>query len=234
VLHITTQCPTPPLHMQWERPGRPRTAIGGPTTFGARQIVGAKCQSVAPPHRLRFLYYRHTYRRGNIRCGPFRYRPDPARRRLQRSPVAGNEMTTTDTGGPGDFWREIVARETLGYFATAFADDVVFETSSCNRTVRGPAELRTLIRAMSSLYSSLEFVAQNDALDRTYLEWTGSALGEDVAGVTVIERDASGKITSVRLHQRPLGAVVRFANELGRRQIPEFSADDFAIKEHRQ
>jgi hypothetical protein len=143
--------------------------------------------------------------------------------------VGGDDVTTNKTGGPGGFWREIVTRATLGHFATAFVDDVVFETSSCNRRVRGPAELRILISAMSSLYSSLEFVAQNDALDRTYLEWTGRALGEDVAGVTVIERDASGKIASVRLHQRPLSAVVRFAMELGRRQIPHFSADDFAL-----
>lgn len=135
--------------------------------------------------------------------------------------------TTQSDPTPGTFWREIVNRATLEQFAEDFLPDVTFETSSCNRRLRGPAEMRTLIRGMSSLYTSLAFTSEYDTASRTYLEWAGTALGGDVAGVTVIEWDVAHRIAAVWLHQRPLSAVARFAAELARRNLPGFSATDF-------
>jgi hypothetical protein len=136
-------------------------------------------------------------------------------------------MTTPTEPVPGSFWRDIVSRVTLEDFARAFLPDVRFETSSCNRTVRGPADMRTLIRAMSSLYTSLAFTSEHSIANRTYLEWTGNAFGGDIAGVTVVVWDTSVRIAAVFLHQRPLDAVARFAAELARHDLPGFSGGDF-------
>jgi len=129
--------------------------------------------------------------------------------------------------GPGAFWREIVNRATLEQFAEEFVPDVTFETSSCNRVVRGPADMRTLLLAMGSLYTSLAFISETDTRVGTYLEWAGIASGGEVAGVTVVEWGSSLRISAVRLHQRPLFAVVRFAAKLAGQNLPGFSAADF-------
>ena len=64
--------------------------------------------------------------------------------------------------GPGTFWREIVNRATLEQFAEEFVPDVTLVTSSCNRLVCGPADMRTLLLAMGSLYTSLAFTSETD------------------------------------------------------------------------
>jgi hypothetical protein len=59
-----------------------------------------------------------------------------------------------------------------------------------------------------------------------------------VGGDDVTPKDTGGtvgfwrEIVTRETLGRPLGAAVSFAIELGRRQIPEFSPDDFATKEH--
>ncbi len=89
--------------------------------------------------------------------------------------------------------------------------------------------MRTLLLAMSSLYTSLVFTREHLVDNHTYLEWTGHALITDLAGVTVVEWDASHRIVSVWLHQRPFGAVARFAAELAKHNRPGFSEADFAL-----
>jgi len=53
--------------------------------------------------------------------------------------------------------------------------------------------------------------------DRSYLEWELEALGQRIHGVTVLTVDSSGLIDNVALHHRPLGAVLAFSAEMGRR-----------------
>ena len=55
------------------------------------------------------------------------------------------------------------------------------------------------------------------AADRTYLEWELEALGRRFQGVTVLTLDDSGLIDHVALHHRPLGGVLAFSAEMGRR-----------------
>ena len=98
--------------------------------------------------------------------------------------------------------------------------DVVFETASCQQEVQGTADLRTLLRTMSALYSSFAFTRELACADRTYLQWTGRAFDMDVAGLTVIEWDDEGRIAGVDLHLRPLVAVRAFAIALAARDVP--------------
>jgi len=53
--------------------------------------------------------------------------------------------------------------------------------------------------------------------DRSYLEWDLQALGQPFHGVTVLTLDRSGFIDNVAIHHRPLGGVVAFSAEMGRR-----------------
>lgn len=134
------------------------------------------------------------------------------------------------TEAPGAFWHAIASSPTIEAFADHFTSDITFETSSCNQIVRGAADMRTLLIAMSVMYSPLQFTAQNDIGNKTYLEWTGVFQGEYIAGATVFAWDAERKkIASVHLHQRPLGATVRFAADLARQHLPGFTAADFTL-----
>jgi hypothetical protein len=99
-----------------------------------------------------------------------------------------------DGRSPGQDWRQIVGRKSLDDFAAAFTEDAVLDASVLNGPVKGPNGIRT------------------------YLEWEGTALGgRAVAGATVLTRNATGKIESVRLMHRPLAMVLDFAAELARR-----------------
>jgi hypothetical protein len=49
------------------------------------------------------------------------------------------------------------------------------------------------------------------------LDWTVSALGRDIAGVTALTVDDAGMYTSVAIHYRPLGAVLAFSQEMNKR-----------------
>lgn len=138
-------------------------------------------------------------------------------------------MTNSADVIPGAFWREIVTRPTLDDFARAFRPDVTFETTTCRRKVHGPANMHTLLSAMSSLNTSLVFTRELARSDRTNLEWVGRAFDIDVAGITVVQWDDARRSVSVELNQRPLAAVVAFAVALAQRDLPGFSAADFSL-----
>lgn len=52
---------------------------------------------------------------------------------------------------------------------------------------------------------------------KTYLEWEGNVFGKDVGGATILTRDATGLIESVRLYHRPLQVLIEFSKELAQR-----------------
>jgi len=63
----------------------------------------------------------------------------------------------------------------------------------------------------------LNFTHESTTSDRSYLEWELEALGQRFEGVTVLSFDSSGLIDNVALHHRPLGGVLAFSAEMGRR-----------------
>jgi hypothetical protein len=72
------------------------------------------------------------------------------------------------------------------------------------------------------------FTHEASAGPRTYLEWEATALGGMVLrGVTVLTRDASGRIASAAIHHRPLWAALRFSAELGERLTGIIDAEHF-------
>jgi hypothetical protein len=85
----------------------------------------------------------------------------------------------------------------------------------------------TALRTAAGIYETLAFTGDAERDGQAYLDWTATALGQDIAGVTVPRLDDSGLFASVAIHHRPLGAVIAFSAEMGRRLAGEVGAGHF-------
>src|SRR5580700_1672028 len=105
----------------------------------------------------------------------------------------------------GQNWVEIIGRKSLDAFAAAFTEDAVLEASVLRDPVKGPSGIRSVFSATAAMYETIAFTHETTQGSKTYLEWEGKALGGlTAAGVTVLTRNAIGKIESGRLMHRPL------------------------------
>jgi hypothetical protein len=100
---------------------------------------------------------------------------------------------------PGHRWLETIKRRTPEAFAAAFTKDVVLDASVLPRPIIGAADLRTFFGAARAMCDTIAFKHE---VTRTYFEWEGTFQGHDVAGVTVLTKDAVGLIESIRLYHR--------------------------------
>jgi ketosteroid isomerase-like protein len=115
-------------------------------------------------------------------------------------------------------WTDAFARKSADAFAAAFADDVVLEGSALTRPIEGRDRVMRVMATASTIYESLVFTHEASAGGRSYLEWEATAFGGVVLrGVTVLTKDADGRIVHAAIHHRPLGAALRFSAELGER-----------------
>jgi hypothetical protein len=119
--------------------------------------------------------------------------------------------------GPGQDWLDIVRKNGSEGFSKAFAENVVLDASVMNGSCAGVDMVGAFFSATSGMYDRIAFTHETVDRLKTYLEWEGQAFGMDVAGSTILTRDGSGLIRSIRLYHRPLHLVVRFSAELGRR-----------------
>jgi hypothetical protein len=114
-------------------------------------------------------------------------------------------------------WRAALGDRSGGTFAEFVAPHVRLEGSIYAKPVDGREKVWTSMRAADGITSFLRFTQESAAPDRIYLEWEEQALGRQFSGVTVLTFGASGLIDNVALHYRPLGAVLAFSAEMGRR-----------------
>jgi hypothetical protein len=122
-----------------------------------------------------------------------------------------------DSRSPGQDWQRILGRKSFDDFAAAFTEEAVLDASVLNGPVKGPSGIRSVFSATAAMYETIVFTHETTQGPKTYLEWEGKALGGRAAGVTVLTRNAAGKIESVRLMHRPLAMVLAFSAELARR-----------------
>jgi pimeloyl-ACP methyl ester carboxylesterase len=128
----------------------------------------------------------------------------------------GGDITAARVRAQG--WTDAFASKSAERFGAAFADAVVLEGSALRRPVEGREQVMRVMGAASGIYESLLFTHQASSGRRTYLEWVATAFGAlDLSGVTVLTRDDSGQVVHAAIHHRPLGAVLRFSAELGKR-----------------
>jgi hypothetical protein len=93
--------------------------------------------------------------------------------------------------------------------------------------VDGREKVWTSLRTAGGISDALRFTHQSTRGERTYAEWDLDALGHRLHGVTVLTLDSSGLIENVALHHRPLGAVLAFSAEMGRRLGSSLGPDLF-------
>jgi len=119
---------------------------------------------------------------------------------------------------PGSGWRAIAQTSGTRAFDAAFTTNPVLETSVLNGPLVGTAAVDAFFVATAhGMYDSLRFTTETNDGRKTYLEWEGKVFGVDVGGATILTRDATGLIESIRLYHRPLLVVLKFSKELARR-----------------
>jgi len=78
--------------------------------------------------------------------------------------------------------------------------------------------VKAVMAAASNIYESLVFTHEAVNGPRSYLEWKAVAFGgQELLGVTVLEKNEAGQIVRVAIHHRPLKAALRFSQELRER-----------------
>jgi hypothetical protein len=102
-------------------------------------------------------------------------------------------------------------------FARAAAPHVRLEGSIFAAPVDGREKVWTSLRTAGGIPGTLSFTHESATADHSYLEWELEALGQRIQGVTVLTLDSTGLIDNIALHHRPLGAVLAFSAEMGRR-----------------
>jgi hypothetical protein len=128
---------------------------------------------------------------------------------------------------PGHSWLEIIKRPTPEAFAAAFTKDVVLDASVLPRSITGATDVRAFFGATRVMFDGIVFKHEVTAGSRTYLEWEGTFQGNNIAGLTVLTRDATGLIESIRVYYRPYNVVVAFSADLAGRLAGNMPVDPF-------
>lgn len=114
-------------------------------------------------------------------------------------------------------WRQALADKSGATFDEVVAPHVRLEGSIYATPVEGRDKVWTCMRTAAGFTDTLSFTHESTAQERSYLEWEQEGLAQRTAGVTVLTFDGSGLIVNVALHHRPLGAVLAYSVEMGRR-----------------
>jgi hypothetical protein len=114
-------------------------------------------------------------------------------------------------------WREALSDESGAAFRGVVAEQVRLEGSVFAAPVDGREKVWQSLRTAGGITDTLNFTRESTASDRSYLEWELEALAQRFEGITVLSFDSSGLVENVAVHHRPLGAVLAFSAELGRR-----------------
>jgi hypothetical protein len=110
-----------------------------------------------------------------------------------------------------------LADESGAKFGEVVTPHVRLEGSIFARPIGGREKVWTSLRTAGGITDTLSLTLESTASDRSYLEWEAQALAQRFEGVTVLTLDGSGLIDKVAIHHRPLGAVLTFSAEMGRR-----------------
>ena len=114
-------------------------------------------------------------------------------------------------------WSGAFADPTGATFRDIAASTVTLTGSVFTTPIVGADAVWATLQTAASIYDDLQFTDSYDAPDRTFLQWHGHAVGHAIAGVTVLVTDDGDRITEVRIHHRPLPALLAFSAEIDRR-----------------
>lgn len=131
-------------------------------------------------------------------------------------------MTKTDTEHlPADAlaaWQKVFFTRDANAFAEGFAEHVVLEASALRKPVEGRDRVRQLLWTAAEIYDSLVFTDQARGGQRFYIEWVATAFGgKELRGSTILATNQEDKIERAVIQHRPLGELLAFSAELGKR-----------------
>jgi hypothetical protein len=125
-------------------------------------------------------------------------------------------------------WTDAFKKRSREGFEAAMAPDVVLNASCLVKPIIGRDLVKVCMQTASTMYERLTFFAQAKSEGRTWLEWKARTFsGLELAGVTDLEINAAGQITSIGIHHRPLEGLFKFSAELGRRAEGKIDASHF-------
>jgi pimeloyl-ACP methyl ester carboxylesterase len=125
-------------------------------------------------------------------------------------------------------WTRAFAQKSTQAFGEAFAPDMVLEASILTRPVVGADQVKTVMGTASGIYELVTFTHQAREGARDYLEWEARAFGGQMLyGITILTKNAEGKVQRAAIHHRPLGMALKFSAELGRRLQDRIPSDHF-------
>jgi hypothetical protein len=124
-------------------------------------------------------------------------------------------------------WTAALRDESGATFREVAAPHVRLEGSIFATPIDGREKVWASLRTAGGITDRLSFTHESTTPDRTYLEWELEALDQRFKGVTVLTLDGSGRIDNVAIHHRPLGAVLAFSAEMGRRLGDSLGPDVF-------
>jgi hypothetical protein len=128
---------------------------------------------------------------------------------------------------PGYSWLEIIKRPTPEAFAAAFTKDVILDASVLPRSITGATDVRAFFGATRAMFDAIAFKHEVTAGSRTYLEWEGTFQGNNIAGLTLLMKDATGLIESLRVYYRLYNVVIAFSADLAGRLAGNMTEDPF-------
>jgi hypothetical protein len=131
------------------------------------------------------------------------------------------------TPGLRERWSQSFTDPSGGAFASIVVPDVELDGSIFARPVHGRLAVWTILHTAAGIYDRLTFTREATGDGRVYLEWTGTAVGMPVDGVTILVLGDQGHFTKVALHHRPLAAVLAFSAEMANRLSAGSGADHF-------
>lgn len=124
-------------------------------------------------------------------------------------------------------WTEAFADSSGEAFAALVSPDVELDGCIFTRPVHGRHAALTALATASGIYDALSFTSEAATGGRLYIEWSATALGMRMDGVTILQSDDQGHVVWAAVYQRPLSAVLAFSAEMARRLGMNPIADHF-------
>jgi hypothetical protein len=126
-------------------------------------------------------------------------------------------MNTTGGASLQERYTRAFQDDTGEIFASITEPGVMLSGSIFSRPIVGRAPVWLTLRTSAGIYDKLTFTSAAETPGGAYLDWTAHALGLDIDGITVLTAGPAGTFTGIAIHHRPLGAVLAFSREMGRR-----------------
>jgi hypothetical protein len=141
-------------------------------------------------------------------------------------------MLPTDRSGYvisslGRRWADAFADPSGEAFAALVSRDVELDGCIFARPVHGRHAALTALTTASGIYDAMSVTTETATGGRLYTEWSATALGMRMDGITILQSDDQGQITWAAVYQRPLAAVLAFSAEMARRLGGNPIADSF-------